>query len=51
MRPEATVGLDAQVPSSKKAWLLRTRAANMEFDQPDVEELDARERVQRQAAG
>jgi hypothetical protein len=51
MRQEATVGLDAQVPSSKKAWLRRTHAATMEFDQPDVEEPDARERVQRQATG
>ena len=29
---EATVGLDGEVPSSKKAWLRTTRAANMEFD-------------------
>ena len=32
MRPEATLGLDAQVPPSKKAWLLGTHAANMEVD-------------------
>ena len=44
---EGTVGLYGEVSFSKK----RARAANMDFDAEDVEELNARRRDQRQPAG